>query len=179
MRLDGLKDDPELEDFKNRLEISRAKLSVTHIQVDEKHLDELKNFQDKLRKVLGSLRKKGIHIQLEPTKEMVAGLVRVGLVKLGYDEMHKFDDELRKEIDKCEKARGKTKELLNIARDTNIAVSALGHDYFITTDYCLFVSWVNALKKHRVHLERFKIPKIIYAHRSTEAVARQILALVC
>lgn len=188
--LSGLKGS-DLQALRSQIEASDSELSTTHVQVDEitKHIKfhepvvkgydkEVQSYQQKIKEALKTLERKGINVRLEATKITVVGVSRVGYTKLGYEEMHKFDDELRKEIDECEKAKGKTKTLLNIARDTTIAVSSLGHDFFITCDRCLFKSWRKVIGKHIMLRQKFKIPKIVYVQRSPKNIAKEMLALL-
>lgn len=179
--LSGLKD-WDLQDFKTRIETSNSELSATHIQVDEivdeKYEKKLRNYQQKIEKALESLKSKGIKVRLEATKIPVAGILRTGHFMTASQEVGKLYDELRKEIDGCERAKETIKPVLNIACDAVIAVSSLGHDFLITTDECLFVSWVNVIGKYQMLGQQFRVPKIIYAHRSPKLVAKQVLGLL-
>ena len=52
----------------------------------------------------------------------------------------------------------------------------LDHDIFITTDKCLFKSWRRIIHKHKqIIKQRFKIPKIVYAPRNPNEVAKKML----
>jgi len=188
--LSGLKGS-DLQDFKTKIEASNSELSTTHVQVDEstKHIKfdkkidkeyekKVRSYQRKIDKALGSLKNKEISVRLEDTKIAVFGVSRFGFARFGNEEIGKLYDELRKEIDECQKAKGKPKPLLNIASDATIAVSSLGHDFFITTDKCLFESWLKVIDKYRMLGQQFKVPKIIYARRSPKEVAKQMLGLL-
>ena len=175
--LSGLKG-KELESFKEQLETSNSELSVTHIQVDEKTTTEVQPYKSKINKAMRSLTNKGIIVHLEDSKITVFGISRFGYTRFGYEEMHKLDDKLRKEIIECEKIRGRSKPLLNVARDTAIAVSSLDHDFFIVCDKCLFESWLKVIGKQRKLGQRFKLPRIVYARPYPNEVAKTILELL-
>ncbi len=183
--VDGL-EGSDLQDFKGRIEGSSSELSVTHIQVDEKHPKELKNYQLKIKKVLERLTNKGIAVQVKTTKMGVWGVKRWGYFRWSDEETGKLYDELCKEIDECMKWKAnlkwlsKTKEekILNIARDATIAISSLGHDFFITCDKCLSESWKNVISKHSMLTQRYKLPRVIYTRPSPKTVAKQMLKLL-
>lgn len=175
--LSGL-EDPELSDFKNRIEASKAELCVTSVQVDEVHEREFQNYQQKIKKALESLANKGINAQHEDTKIFVWGVTRWNYHVWTSKKIGKLYDELRKEIEECEKAKGTKKTLLNIVRDATIAVSSLDHDFFITCDRCLFDSWRKVIGKHIILRQQFKVPKIIYAERSPKQIATHILGFL-
>jgi len=167
-------------------------LSATHVQIDEiahhvkfhepvvrKNEIEVQTYQQKIDKALERLREKGINPKLEYPKIPVQGLARQGYeVESSEDIAHLYDD-LRKEIDECEHVRStprrKPKSVLNIAADAVIAVSSLGHDFFITCDKCLFECSYKVMKKHGMFKERFKIPETILVRRSPNEVAKAIL----
>lgn len=150
-----------------------------HESAIKKYEKEVQTYQQKIDMTLKSLRDKGINVCLEDTKMAVAGASRVGYAVFSSEEIGKLYDELRKEIDICEKAKGKTKHLLNIVCDAVIAVSSLDHDFFVTTDRCLSESWNKIIGKHETLGQQFKIPEIIYAERSPEDVANRILTSIC
>lgn len=185
--LSGLKD-LDLKDFKKRVEASGLELSSTHVQVDEstehikfhekvtkKREKKVQNYQEKIAFALKSLRKKEIDVRVEPTKIPVQGVARQNYTLMGGRETGKLYDELQKEVDECEKAKGNLKSPLNIGRDAVIAVSSLDHDFFITTDKCLFDSWHKIITKHRMLKQKFKVPKVIYTKCDPKEVARSIL----
>lgn len=176
--LDGLKGSV-LQDFKNRIDESNSELSTTHVQVDEWKLRrEQRDYRRKVEEALASLKNKGIVIKVELTKGFVIGVSRIGFGRISGEETGKVYDELRKEIDECEKAEGRTKTLLNIARDATIAISSLDHDFFITCDRCLSDSWCKVIGKYKMLRQRFKIPRVIYAIRNPSAVTKRILGLL-
>ncbi len=188
--LSGLKGS-DLRDFRNRMEASNSELVSTHVQVDEitkhvkfhepaveKYEKEVPTYQQKIDEALKTLKKKRINVRLEATKMVVLGVSRLGQARFGHEEMHKFDKDLRKEIDKCEKAKGRPKPLLNIARDTTIAVSSLGHDFFVTCDRCLHDSWNKVIGKHKALAQKWTVPRIVCAKRSPKEVAKQMLGLL-
>ena len=171
--LAGLEGAP-LQVLKNRVEASSSELSITHVQVDEAHEKELEDYQQKIKKALASLTRRGINVRLEATKITVAGVSRADFTRLGDEQISTLYNELRKEIDMCQKTKGKPQSLLNIACDAVIAVSSLDHDFFITTDRCLFDSWLKIINKHGRLRQQHKVPKIIYARRSPKRVAQCI-----
>ena len=178
----------DLQVFKDRIEASDSELNTTHIQVDEitkhikfhepvkkKHEKKVQSYQQKIDEALKTLRSKGINVRIEATKIPVQGIARAGHVKTASKEVRKFYNELRKEIDGCEKAKGKIKPLLNVACDATIAVSSLNHDFFVTSDKCLSESWLKVIGKYEILRQQFKIPKIIYTKRYPKEVAKRIL----
>ena len=172
--LSGLKDS-DRQIFKNKLEASNSELIVTHIQIDEKYRKELPEYTQKIKKALESLRRKGIRIRTEATKGFVIGVSRIGHARLTSEDAGRLYNELRNEIDQCQKDKNQLKSTSNIACDATIAISSLDHDFFVTTDKCLCIGWRKVISKHRTLLAQHKIPEIIYARRSPKEVARQIL----
>jgi len=161
--------------FKNRIEASNSRLSITHIQIDESYNKELKNYQQKIKKALESLKNKGIEVQpIECTKIGVFSESRFGLARFGDEEIGNLYDELRNEIDQCEKDKGRTKTPSNVARDAIIAVSSIGHDCFITCDKCLFESWQNVVNKRKM-LRKNQVPRVIYVQPNPKEVAEKML----
>lgn len=131
--LAGLKGS-DLEDFKTQIEASNSEISTTHVQVDEstKHIKfhepvdkeyekKVRSYQQKIKKALESLKNKGIVVHVKPTKIAVCGVSRSGYAVVANEEVEKLYDELKKEIDECDKARGKNKKPLNPACDAVIA----------------------------------------------------------
>ncbi|MDH5690570.1 MAG: hypothetical protein OEY81_03960, partial [Candidatus Bathyarchaeota archaeon] len=94
-----------LQLFKKHIEESNSKLSITHIQVNEKHRRELQDYQRRIDKALESLTNKGIVVQIEPTKIALFDVSRFDLAKFSDEETGKLCDKLRKEIDQCEKVK--------------------------------------------------------------------------
>ena len=132
---------------------------------------------------MASLTNKGIIVHLEPTRIIVFDASRPGdeetaLAEYGGEEIEKLYGELRNEIYECEKAKGKTKTASNIARDATIAISSLGHDFFITCDRCLFDSWHKVISKHRTLRQQFKIPTVIYTSPDSKEVTKRVLGLL-
>lgn len=167
-----------LQIFKKRMKTSNSELSVTHIQVDEKFTKELKPYKLKIQEALESLMNKGITVRLEATKISVSDLSRGDFSSFSDEETGKVYDELRMEIDNCEKSKGRTKTQLNLDRDATIAISSLGYDVFVTCDRCLCDSWHRVINKHMSLGRNFKIPQIVYVRRTPDSVAKQILALL-
>jgi len=167
----------DLQNFRNRIEASNSQLSVTHVQIDEKDNKEPKHYQQKIKRVLLSLKKKGIAVQLECTKIVVLDESRFDLARFGDEEIGNLYDELRSEIDQCERTKGRTKTPSNIARDAIIAVSSIGHDFLITCDDCLCKSWQKVIDKHKM-LRKSQVPRVIYAHPNPEEVARKMLEVL-
>jgi predicted nucleic acid-binding protein len=176
--------------LKTLIETSNLRLSITHVQVDEiangvsfrgdiekAHAKKVSHYQQKINIALESLEKKGIAIQVEPTEIIVTGIWRLGFGKISSEELGNIYDELRDEIRKCEEAKGRTKPLLNIARDAVIAVSSMRHDFFVTTDSCLYDSLCQVIEKHKTEQEKLKFPKVFYCRRSIADVTNCILSL--
>ena len=112
---------------------------------------------------------------IEQTKGFIIGVSRIGYGVLGDEESGKLYDELRKEVEDCERPKGKIKSLLNIARDAAIAFSSLDHDFFITCDRCLYQSWNQIIDKYEKHMQKFKFPKVIYTRWNSKDVAKRVL----
>lgn len=184
--LAGLKE-PDLQNLKNRMKAGNLELNTTHVQTDEitahikfhekvtkKHEKRVATYQQKIDRALESLKSKGIEVHFELAKMGAWGVMRWGYFKWGGKETGKLYDDLRKEIGRCEEAKGTIKPLLNIACDAVIAVSSLDHDFFITCDKCLFNSWHKVIVKHPKLKQRFKVPKVIYTRRNPKEVASAI-----
>lgn len=188
--LAGLKE-PDLKTFKTKIKTTRTKLIISHVQVDEstvhikfhertsKKCDkEVQTYQQKIDEALKALKNKGINIRVEPTRIMVCGVSRLDLTRLSGEEIGDLYDQLRTEIDTCQKKKGKPKSTLNIACDAVIAVSSMKNDFLITCDECLYRSWTKVIKKNKGLMTRFSFPKAYYAKRSPKAVSGCVLGLV-
>lgn len=178
--------------LRTRLEESNTELCVTHIQVDERYNKEPPDYQQKIDKALEILERNDIEIRKTAraltTKGLVIGISRVGFSTISGDDLGKIDDELRREIKKCNDEWGKHKNMsekakvLNIARDSLIAITSLNYDYFITSDKCLFESWLKVVEENaenkRILEKTYKIPKIIYIEPFPQAVLKGILTQI-
>jgi len=187
MCLGGIQN-PDLRNLQTLMKAKSLELGITHIQVDEstkhikfhekikeKHEKKVEDYQQKVNKALESLKDKGIIVRLEDTKITVTGVSRSGYTVVGGEEIGKLYDELRKEIDVCEKARERIKPVLNIACDAAIAVSSLRDDFFITCDRCLFDSWSKIMREHK---GQFRFPKVVFCKPSTRYVVTCVLDLL-
>jgi hypothetical protein len=150
--------------------------------VDEKskRLGELESYQQKISRALKSLGEKGITLRLEPTKELIVGVSRVGHAIVAGPEISRIDGCLRKEIETC--MREKAKDTLNIARDACIAITSLNHDYFVTSDKCLYESWLKVIEenmenKRALEAKGHRIPRIVYAPPDPQSLAEKIMNL--
>lgn len=71
--------------------------------------------------------------------------------------------------------------ILNIATDALISITALGHDFFVTSDYCVFKCWLKVIeddaqnRKAILEKEKHKIPKILFVHPSPQKVFSEIV----
>jgi len=196
--LSGL-EDLDLCDFKSRRDASNSELSTIHVSIDEitkhikfhepikkKHEKKVQSYQQKIDEALKTLKSKGITVRIEATKIPVTGIARAGYVRTASKEIGKLYDELRKEIDKCMKSKGNLRWLsktekervLNIARDAVIAVSSIGHDFFITCDRCLSESWKKVIGKYSMLKQRYKLPRVICARPTPKTVAKQMLKVL-
>jgi hypothetical protein len=178
MCLDGL-EDLDLQDFRTRIEESNSELCTTHVPMDEWRLREKEQeYPQEIKKVLKSLKNKGINVTLEDAKTTICGPSRSGYAVVGSEEEYELEDDLKEEIDKCQKDKGSPRPLSNILSDANIAVSSLGHDFFITCDRCLSESWKKVIGKHSVLKQRYKFPRVIYTRPIPKAVAKEIMKVI-
>jgi hypothetical protein len=168
----------KLEEFKNRFNSIDAELIFNHVQVDERYStkDEQK-YQEIVEKAKETLRSKGIQIKFENTKIGIFGISRSGFFTFSTSDIEKVYDELDKEINACEKAKGKSKDPLNVKRDAMIAVSSLEHSFLITTDKCLCDSFNKVMEEKKELVEKVIMPKAKLATQSSDAVADCILEI--
>jgi hypothetical protein len=176
----------DLLSFKNQMKASSPELSFTHVQFDEAfpkekaYYKEMQNYEEEIRERLKTLDRKGIKVHVERTKGFIWDVSRWGYATWGSKEINALKGELRKEIENCEKAKRKAephrkpKSRFNIARDSEIAVSSLDHDFFVTCDCCLSKSWKKVIDKNGMLCQNYKIPKIILSERSPTKVAKEI-----
>lgn len=158
--LSGLKSSlPELSKY---IVENHVELCTGQVQIDESVTEG--GFNEKIEKATRKLKAHDIVVSLEPTIETVVDVSRIGFSKIGSDKLGKIDDELRSEIECCEGNNRKSKS--NLARDALIALSSLNHDYFITSDECLFKSWKKVIEtnqENKAYLQKtYSIPKIIH-----------------
>lgn len=191
----GSVEEHQLHALRTRIKKSGSVMSVSHVQIDEssvrvkfhekateKNQEEVESYEQKIAEALKSLTMKGIEVLVEPTKICVAGIWRQGYGVVAGKELGELYNELRNEISTCEKSssrrRRRTKSPLNIACDATIAVSSFGHDFFVTTDRCLYKSWQKVIGIHKISLQQFKLPTAIYCGSSTEEVVDCILEVL-
>lgn len=179
----------KLEEFRNRLNSMNAELIVTHVPVDEathslkfkkkvgRGEKEVQEYREKIEKALQALKSKGIQVKVETTNVTVVGISRVGFSSLATPDIGKVYEALWREIAACEKAKGRSKDPLNIKRDAVIGVSPLEYSFLITTDQCLSDGFNEIMTKHRDVVQTVMTPKAKLAERSPEAVADCILEL--
>jgi len=174
-RLSSL-DGEKLKEFKERFNSINAELIVTHVQVDERYSPrEEQKYQEIVEKAIETLRSKGIQIKVEATNAMVIGISRIGFSSFSNSNIGNVYDELDKEINACEKAKGNPKDPLNVKRDAMIALSSLEHSFLITTDKCLCDSFNKVIEEKKELVEKVITPKARLASQSSEAVADCIL----
>ena len=161
--LSGLNED--LSELSKHISENHVELSIGHVQIDEEVSGD--NFNQNFEKALRKLRTYEITVNLEPTVIAIFDVSRFDLCKFGSKDLGKIYDELRTEIECCERKKPKPK--LNIARDAIIALSSLNHDYFITADECLLKSWrkvVENNQENKVVLQKtYSIPKLIHCKK--------------
>jgi len=169
----------KLEEFKKRFNSIDAELVFTHVQVDERYStkDEQK-YQEIVEKAIETLRSKGIQIKFENTKIGIFGISRWGFFTFSTSDIERIYDELDKEINACEKAKGNPKDPLNVKRDAMIAVSSLEHSLLITTDKCLCDSFNKVIEEKKELVEKVTTPKARLAPQCSEAVADCILEIL-
>jgi hypothetical protein len=152
--------------LKNEIE-----LFLTHIQIDEHGVEE-KSYGEKLENAMKKLRAKNVVFRVEATKGAVWNCSRYGLAEWGSEELNRINNELRTEIEKC------NKEKKDASHDALIALSSLDHDFFITNDKCLVYGWRKVIEnsqKNRTALEKgHTIPQIFKA-RTPKSVLKAIL----
>jgi hypothetical protein len=174
-RLSGKK----LEEFKTRFDSINAELIVTHVQIDESRspTDSPKDqeYQEIVEKALARLKRKGIRIRVETTNVTVVGIARASYSSLATSDVSDIYGELDKEIDACEKAKGKSKDALNIKRDAVIGVSPFEYSFLITTDKSLCDSFNKIIEQKRELIEKVVTPKAKRTCQSPEGVADCIL----
>jgi len=170
--LAGIKN-PELMRIKNLIETRGLKLRISHIQIDEMIDGVNRSYEEKRKKALNILKQKGISTETIETPITVVGVSRYGLSKIGDDRIHRLYEELKHEIERCEKGKPK----LNLIRDAVTALSSLDNDYFITCDWCVYKSWNKVIGKHKSLEGGRKIPGIIYARPKPKYVAESIISL--
>lgn len=180
----------KLEEFRTRFNSINAELIVTHVAVDEATFGlkfkeevseggkEVQEYKEKIDNALQALRSKGIRVKVETTNISIWGISRFGFSSFATQDIGKVYDELWKEIDACEKAKGKSKDPLNVKRDAVIGVSPLEYSFLITTDQCLCDSFNEITKKHKDLIERVMTPKAKEAKRSPEGIADCILEVL-
>ena len=174
--LSGLKGTDFVADFVGRCTESGTVLCVTHVQVDEKVAREVRDYEVKVDRAVAELRQFGLLVEMEPTGIAVVGISRVGLAKLGGEDGGSLYEKLRRLISDCDRNKGKSGDVLNVARDAVIAVSALDHDAFIVCDECLFRSFQFAtsnMKQAGSH-----VPTIVLAKPDPVDVAKGILQFI-
>ena len=185
--LSGLKDKADFDLLRKRLEECQSGLYASHIQGDEMHPKELSDFRLIYKKAFERFEKHGIKIHWEePTRGMIIGVSRIGFCRIFEDDLAEIGDELERELRKCmeEKGRFNNKDIdekaivLNIARDCLIAITSLDYDYFITSDKCLYESWIKILQKHKPKRILEKTSGVIYVQRSPKMTLKEILKIL-
>jgi hypothetical protein len=183
----GLKDKADFDLLRKRLEEFQSGLYASHIQGDEMHPKELSDFRLIYKKAFERFEKHGIRIHWEePTRGMIIGVSRIGFCRIFEDDLAEIGDELERELRKCmeEKGRFNNKDIdekaivLNIARDCLIAITSLDYDYFITSDKCLYESWIKILQKHKPKRILEKTSGVIYVQRSPKMILKEILKIL-
>jgi hypothetical protein len=176
--LSGL-DEPDLSILREGVVRHGIKLCISHVQLDEQDKLEYNDYQQKIRQALAKFNQSGITLSIEPTNEVVWGVSRFDLCRFGSDKLGEIDDELRREITRCMGKR--SKGVLNVAKDALIALSSLNHDYFITADKCLSLSWklvveFNEKNKKALEQDGYKLP-IVLRRKTTRSVFQTIINL--
>jgi hypothetical protein len=173
----------ELDEFRDRFNSIDAELVITHVQIDERmNADSLqergRKYSDIVSKAVKTLRDNGINVKVENPKISVVGIARVGYCSASNPAVGEVYDELRKKICACEASRhrrSRPKDVLNIARDAVIAVSAFEHSYLVTTDWCLSDSFNKVIEEKKELVEKVIMPKAKFVGQSPRAVADCIL----
>jgi len=184
--LSRLKEKEEFDLLRNRLEECKSGLYVSHIQGDEMHPKELSDFREIYRKAFEKFEKHGIKIHWEePTRGMIIGVSRIGFCRIFEDDLAEIGEELERENRKCMEERRKfeknaeqQKIVLNLAKDCLIAITSLDYDYFITSDKCLYDSWIKILQRHKTEKILEKTSEVLYAQPSSTMILKEILKIL-
>lgn len=168
--LTGISDE-DIKRINELLSLSGSKILVTHIQVDERY-DHLKEYNEKIVQIQRELNERGLNIDITPSLVSVIGQSRIGLAKIGSDVLHQIYEELKVEIQTCEKEK---KEEKNVTRDSIIGVSAFNKDVFITGDKCLKRSLDKLIDKFSDLLIEYNIPVIIRRTPRTKNIVDEII----
>jgi hypothetical protein len=185
--LSGLKETEEFDLLRNKLEECKSGLYASHIQGDEIHPKELSDFREIYRKAFEKFENHGIKLHWEePTRGAIMGVSRMGFCRIFEDDLAEIGEELEREIRKCMEEKGKFNNknidekaiVLNIARDCLIAITSLDYDYFITSDKCLYESWMKILQKHKPEEKLKKTSEVTYVQLSPEMILKEILRIL-
>lgn len=179
--LSGL-DDKGFHLLRNLLEKSNSGLYASHVQADEiAYNDNKLSFEQMCERAFRRYEQHGIKISLEATRGMVVGISRVGSCRVSEDDIAGIDGDLRNEVKKCMGEKGKyetkpfdEKAMMNIARDSLIAITSVDYDYFITSDDCLYRSWTKIIQKDETRKVLGRMPNIVYVEPDAERVLDQI-----
>jgi hypothetical protein len=173
--LSGLKRQ-KLEEFRKGFNTENAELIITTVQVDEKRKRKKdEKYQEAISKAIATLKDNDIQVKVETANIGVFGISRFGYFSFGTPEISNIYDELDKKVAECEKAKGRSKDPLNVKRDAVISVSPLEYSFLITTDKCLNKSFNQVMKEQKKIVEKVVVPKARLAKASSEAVADCIL----
>lgn len=182
-RLEGKK----LEEFRARFGSKNAELVITHVAVDEathglkfgekagKGDRRVSEYREKIDKALRALETKGIPVRVESTNIFVIGISRFGFGSFATKDIEEVYEKLWRKIEDCEKAKGRSKDPLNIKRDAVIGISPLEYSFLVTTDQCFCDSFNEVAEKNKNLIKRVMTPKAKRADRSPEGVADRIL----
>ena len=166
--------------FKNRIEESNSELFVTHIHVDQLISSNEKvrvlKYQNKVKSALISLADKEIMVRINSAMITLSSQSKSCYAWVDNRELDNLFQEIQKELFICKKIENITKPLLEIAFKAAIAVSSLGHDFFVTCDSHLLYSWSKVMEKNRTFVQ-YKLPELIHTKCDPKEIAKQIFKL--
>ena len=175
--LSGL-DNTSFAHLRNLLKESNSQLCASHIQVDEKYNKNNPDFEQMCKKAFEVFEKQGVKISLGVTEGGFWNVFRWDECTWR-DDLTGIYDELRDELEKCMKEKGKhssepldEKAMVNSIRDCVIAVTSTDYDYFITSDNCLYKSWEKVLQKSENRKVLGKIPETKYVEPNPEKILK-------
>ncbi len=152
----------ESKTLRSLLERTDSELTVTHIQIDEKHPDTAKDYRKKVQEALAALTTKGLRVTLEPSKVTVANYSRSNLTQVGNQALEEAFGHLVTLLRNCEGVAERDPTPPGIGRDAIIGVSSMDHDVFVTTDKCLSRSYRKLAETDDQVVHAHSIPEIVY-----------------
>lgn len=179
--------DNDFDLLRNSLEKSQSGLYASHIQGDERYTNRPTDVIQIYKRAFEIFEKHGIKIHWEaPTVGGVWDISRWDLATWMNKETEDVYHDLQREIRNCMEQRGKfkdkkideTKIISNIARDCLIALTSIRYDYFITSDVCLYESWIKICQKNENRTILKKIPNTLYIKPDSQKILQATLKIL-